>query len=345
MTDPFRFQGFQAPGGVSGTSYQAPGGVPLAMPAFTGGTSGSTSGSDWTGQAGVMGLAGDTYDPTTGRKKKRGRKRQAQAPASYYGGGGRRNRGGQPGTVNPGGVAPPAAPGSEAAGAAPAMNTSGGPGVSTQGFGGTPGMQNQMPVKMNYTAPFTGISDAYGELLSQDPQTMFGEALGLNATAPAAFAQQWYGSHYNPYDLAVALGGDVGSTDAIVNYGARLAQELTGQAGMGGGIDPRYILSSLFHNAMQVKPGQAMGGGPAGPLQAMATMDPGNALQAFMKILQGAIGNIVPQDTFNALVQEINALGVQYITQWGHQPPEQEAKNGGGIINYIASKLGPSFGL
>jgi hypothetical protein len=186
-------------------------------------------------------------------------------------------------------------------------------------------------------SPFNDTSQPFIQTMVSNPQFLYGEYLGAN---PADFASQFYGSMYDPQAIGTALGRNVSSNEAIVNFGAQLAQQLTGQAGMGRGLDPQYLIAQLFNQASQ-----AYSGNGVGPLAAMASMDPGTALSTFLDVLRGAVGSIMPEDSFNALLATINRYASDYIMQWGHRPPEEEKRSGGNIISYIQQHLGANFGL
>lgn len=256
------------------------------------------------------------------RKKRRARRderRSAAAPAPYSPG-----SGGVPGNMPGGATAPP-------------VSGTSAPGVAMSGGQGVYHNQGGAPTIGTMPGPFGQKNQAFNVTAAHDPFTFFGAELGPGQEG--GFANQFFANSYDPYNLSVAMGRSPLDQD-VLNFGHSLAQSLMGEAGMGKFMDPMSIIASVFKIAGSVNantPG-------AGPLSVIATQDPGRALQTFLGVLQGAVQGILPEESWSALQSTIQQYAAEYMQQWGSRPME-ETNNGQNIIGYIASKLGPNFGI
>jgi hypothetical protein len=205
---------------------------------------------------------------------------------------------------------------------------------------GHTGYHNQglMPNVATMPGPFANKNTAFGITAAQDPYTFFGTELGPGNEG--GYANQFYAQTYDPYNLSVALGRSPLDND-VLNFGHQLAQQLMGQAGMGKMMDPMSIIASVFKIA-----GSANLNDPgSGPLAAIATMNPSDAFRTFMTVLQGAVGGLLPEESMKSLQAMMQMYFAQYMQQWGGRPLEDQKNQSQNVISYIASKLGPNFGI
>lgn len=213
-------------------------------------------------------------------------------------------------------------------------------GFDSRGQGGQGGFHPQggMPTIGHMPGPLGNVNQPGLMLDADDPVGMFTDILGDDLAG--SFATRFYGGTYNPRALGVALGKSNLDQDVLA-FGQQLAQQLTGQAGMGAFMDPTTIVASLFNIASQITP-QNPGDGP---LASIATQNPLEALQTFKTALQGAVQALMPDESWQALSDLIDMYGAQYMQQWKHRPPEDARNQSGNIIGFIQQQLGPNFGL
>lgn len=288
-------------------------------------------GEDWKTQP-------ENIDPRTGKPMKRraARVQLADARPAAMGSGstnipGQSTQGLAPGT------SPATSPaGGLRSGGTTLPNTPPGGGVS-----GTGGIVNQSTVG----GPL-GTLQPHGQIIAaEDPTSMWGQMLpGGSGSRAAGF----YAGMFPTESMGVAagLGGGMQTNQDYLSIGAELAREFAGGAGAGKFLDPVTMMKNIFTYASGItEQGSFQGQGAVGPLAGLADMTPPDALNAFISIVEGALGSTMPRDMAAAYSSMLQRIGQQYIDQWMQQPFEQEGQTGMSVVKYIMQKLGPNLGL
>jgi len=274
----------------------------------------------------------ENIDPRTGKPVKRRQARTnlaGQTPAT-----------GSTRTNIPGQSTQGLAPGSSS----PATSPAGG---LRSGGTNLPGGQGSPIASTSTISGPLGTLQPHGQIIAaNDPQALYGQLLpGGSASRAAGF----YAGAFDPHAIAAAsgLGGLVQGNQDYLMVGQELANEFTGGAGAGKFLNPVQMMQNITQYAQQVM--SAVRGGDTvwsgGPLAQIGSMDPPDALNAFISIVQGAMASTMPEDIAAAYADMLRRVGSQYIDQWMQNPIENDEMPGAGIINFLIQKLGPTMGL
>lgn len=220
----------------------------------------------------------------------------------------------------------------------------------TSSGGGPAATSASMAMPWQSSGEWFGGLDEYGGIAAANNPGVFWdlygtEQLGLEAgSATGAFMNQ----NYNPYALAKGFGvGGVGMDDRLAQ-GTWLAQQL-GQPGMTF-FDPAQLVTSVLSQLATA--GNGGGGSQFGELSSLVGpgMTPDQQLSNIIDFLGEALKSAMPQDTLEAYLNWLSAIGMQIINE-----VMTSKEQGGGLAAFerggknmataLMARVGPNGGL
>lgn len=228
--------------------------------------------------------------------------------------------------------------GASTSGSSPGLS-SGGTAPSASGAVG--GVVNQSPIP----GPLGGLYTQGQKLAATDPAYLYGQMLPGGSGSNAAI---FYGQNFDPAALGAAsgVGANMQTNQDYMAVGKAIFDQMSGAAGAGKFLNPQAMMTNLLSYASSMTEKNAESGQVGfGPLAALASMEPSQALSAFISLVRGAMTSTMPETVLQGYLLQIQRVGQQYIDRWGSQPIETEGNTGMNIIKYIAQTMGASGGL